>query len=55
MSKIRMGLVFGGRSEEHEISVMSARSVFNAADKEKYDIIPFAVSKKVTGLILTVR
>lgn len=46
MSKIRMGLVFGGRSEEHEISVMSARSVFGAADKEKYDIIPFAISKK---------
>lgn len=46
MSKLRLGLIFGGRSQEHEISIMSARSVYQAADKDKYDLIPFAISKK---------
>jgi D-alanine-D-alanine ligase len=46
LSKLRLGLIFGGRSQEHEISIMSARSVYQAADKDKYDLIPFAISKK---------
>lgn len=46
MSKLRVGLLFGGRSEEHEVSIMSARSVFTAADPEKYEIIPVAISKE---------
>lgn len=45
MSKLRVGLLFGGRSQEHEISIMSARSVFLMADRKKYEIIPFAISK----------
>ncbi len=46
MSKQRLGLVFGGRSEEHEVSVMSARSVLKAIDKSKYIIIPLAISRE---------
>lgn len=46
MSKLRIGLIFGGRSREHEISIMSARSVYNAVDPEKYEVIPYAISKK---------
>lgn len=46
MSKLRVGLLYGGRSQEHEISIMSARSVFTMADKSKYEIIPFAISKQ---------
>jgi len=46
MSKLRVGLLYGGRSQEHEISIMSARSVFTMADKNKYEIIPLAISKK---------
>jgi len=46
LSKLRVGLVFGGRSQEHEISILSARSVYQAADKDKYELIPFAISKK---------
>ncbi|AZO95081.1 D-alanine--D-alanine ligase family protein [Halocella sp. SP3-1] len=45
MSKLRVGLLFGGRSQEHEVSIMSARSVFSMLDKEKYAIIPFAITK----------
>ncbi len=35
--KIRVGLVFGGRSGEHEISLLSARSIFDALDRERYE------------------
>lgn len=41
-----MGVVFGGRSGEHEVSVRSARSVIEAADVEKYELIPVAISKE---------
>ncbi|MFP4661168.1 MAG: D-alanine--D-alanine ligase family protein [Halanaerobiales bacterium] len=46
MGKLRIGLIFGGRSKEHEISILSARSVYNMADKSKYDLIPFAITKE---------
>ncbi|MFC1477554.1 D-alanine--D-alanine ligase family protein [candidate division KSB1 bacterium] len=36
--KIRLGLIFGGRSSEHEVSVTSARSMMEVIDPEKYDI-----------------
>lgn len=39
MGKLRVGLVFGGRSGEHEVSLMSAESVLGALDKERYDIV----------------
>jgi D-alanine-D-alanine ligase len=44
-NKIRVGVVFGGRSGEHEISLRSARSVIEALDREKYDVVPIAISK----------
>ena len=45
MQKIRVGILFGGRSAEHEVSLVSAQSVINALDKSKYDIIPIGVTK----------
>jgi D-alanine-D-alanine ligase len=44
--KIRLGVIFGGRSGEHEVSVRSARSVIEAADEEKYEVIPIAITKE---------
>jgi D-alanine-D-alanine ligase len=44
--KIRVGVIFGGRSGEHEISLLSARSVMDAMDKEKYDIMPIGITKE---------
>ena len=44
--KIRVGVIFGGRSGEHEISLLSARSVMDAMDKEKYDIVPIGITKE---------
>lgn len=36
--KIRVGVIFGGRSAEHEVSLVSAKAVLNAIDPEKYDV-----------------
>jgi D-alanine-D-alanine ligase len=44
--KIRIGVIFGGRSGEHEVSVRSARSVIEAIDKSKYEVVPIAITKE---------
>jgi D-alanine-D-alanine ligase len=44
--KLRIGVIFGGRSGEHEVSVRSARSVIDAIDKAKYDVVPIAITKE---------
>jgi D-alanine-D-alanine ligase len=45
MSKLRIGILFGGRSGEHEVSLLSAASVLNAIDKEKYEVVPIGITK----------
>jgi D-alanine-D-alanine ligase len=45
MEKIRVGVLFGGRSGEHEVSLLSAASVLNAIDKDKYDVVPIGITK----------
>jgi D-alanine-D-alanine ligase len=44
--KIRLGVIYGGRSGEHEVSVRSARAVIEAVDPEKYEIIPVAITRE---------
>ena len=44
--KVRVGVIFGGRSGEHEVSLISARSVMNAIDKEKYEVVPIGITKE---------
>jgi len=44
--KLRIGVLFGGRSGEHEVSLLSAASVLNAIDRSKYDVVPIAISKE---------
>jgi len=46
MKKLRVGILFGGRSGEHEISLLSAASVFKAIDKEKFEVVPIGITKK---------
>lgn len=46
MKKIRVGLIFGGRSGEHEVSLASAASVMKAIDKEKYEVIPIGITRE---------
>jgi D-alanine-D-alanine ligase len=43
--KIRVGVLFGGRSGEHEVSLRSAASVMAALDKDKYEVLPIGISK----------
>ena len=45
MEKIRVGVLFGGRSGEHEVSLLSAASVLNAIDKDKYEVVPIGITK----------
>ncbi len=46
MNKLRVGILFGGRSGEHEVSLLSAASVFNAIDKNKYEVVPIGITKE---------
>jgi D-alanine-D-alanine ligase len=46
MKKLRVGILFGGRSGEHEISLLSAASVFDAIDKDKYEVVPVGITKE---------
>lgn len=46
MSKLRVGVVFGGRSGEHEVSLVSASSVIRALDKSKYDVVPIGITEE---------
>jgi len=45
MEKLRVGVLFGGRSGEHEVSLLSAASVLNAIDKDKYEVVPIGITK----------
>ncbi len=42
--RIRVGVIFGGRSVEHEVSLVSAASVINSLDKSKYEVIPIGIA-----------
>ena len=44
--KLRVGILFGGRSGEHEISLRSAASVLYAIDKKKYEVVPVGITKQ---------
>src|SRR5882724_8300451 len=45
MAKLRVGILFGGRSGEHEVSLLSAASVLKAIDKTKYEVVPIGITK----------
>ncbi|HEX7715052.1 MAG TPA: D-alanine--D-alanine ligase [Bacillota bacterium] len=49
-SKIKVGLIYGGRSGEHEVSVLSANAVLSAIDREKYEVYPIGITKEGTWL-----
>jgi D-alanine-D-alanine ligase len=51
MSKLRVGVVFGGRSGEHEVSLASAASVLAAIDRSRFDVVPIGVSRDGRWLV----
>ncbi|HEY1805190.1 MAG TPA: D-alanine--D-alanine ligase family protein [Terracidiphilus sp.] len=44
--KLRVGILFGGRSGEHEVSLLSAASVLGAIDRDKFDVAPIGITKE---------
>ena len=42
--KIRVGVIFGGRSAEHQVSLVSATSIINALDRRKYEVVPIGIT-----------
>ena len=44
--KLRVGVIFGGRSGEHEVSIRSARAIVEAIDRKKFDVVPIAITKE---------
>src|ERR1700683_1234800 len=53
MKRLRIGVLFGGRSGEHEVSLASAASVIRALDPEKYEAVPIGISKDGRWLVGT--
>ncbi len=59
MKKIRVGVIFGGRSGEHEVSLRSAESILRSIDPSKYEVVPIGIthegrwlsSKNAIGLL----
>ena len=46
MKKLRVGILFGGRSGEHEVSLLSAASVLKAIDRTKFEVLPIGITKQ---------
>jgi D-alanine-D-alanine ligase len=44
--KLRVGVIFGGRSGEHEVSIRSARAIVESIDQRKFEVVPIAISKE---------
>jgi D-alanine-D-alanine ligase len=44
--KLRVGVLFGGRSGEHEVSLLSAASILRAIDRKKFDVTPIGITKE---------
>ncbi len=44
--KLRIGILFGGRSGEHEVSLLSAASILKAIDRKKYEVVPIGITKQ---------
>jgi D-alanine-D-alanine ligase len=45
-NKLRVGVLFGGKSGEHEVSLLSAASILKAIDREKFDVVPIGITKE---------
>jgi len=44
--RLRVGILFGGRSGEHEVSLLSAASVLKSIDREKFEVVPIGITKE---------
>jgi D-alanine-D-alanine ligase len=51
MAKIRLAVLYGGRSAEHQVSVVSARSVMEALDPDRFEVVPIAITRDGVWLL----
>ena len=51
MSRIRLAVIYGGRSAEHQVSVVSARSVMEALDPDRFEVVPIAITRDGAWLL----
>ncbi|HEX2172981.1 MAG TPA: D-alanine--D-alanine ligase family protein [Dehalococcoidia bacterium] len=49
--RVRVGVIFGGRSGEHEVSLVSARTIMDALDPTRYEVVPIGIAKDGTWLL----
>ncbi|HEY6706504.1 MAG TPA: D-alanine--D-alanine ligase A, partial [Actinomycetota bacterium] len=50
-AKIRLAILYGGRSAEHQVSVVSARSVMEALDPARFEVVPIAITRDGAWLL----
>ena len=50
-NKIKLGVLYGGRSGEHEVSLMSARSVLSVIDRNKYEVVEIGITRQGQWLV----
>ena len=50
-NKIRVGIIFGGKSAEHEVSLQSAKNIIGAIDKDKYEVVTIGIDKNGRWLL----
>jgi D-alanine-D-alanine ligase len=51
MKKVRVGIIFGGRSGEHDVSLLSATSILQAIDRRKYNVVPIGITREGEWLV----
>src|SRR5207249_8634330 len=44
--RVRVGVIFGGRSVEHEVSLVSARAIMQALDPDRYEVVPIGITRQ---------
>lgn len=49
--KTRLGIIFGGKSGEHDVSLMSATSIINSVNKDKYDVVCIGITREGSWLL----
>jgi D-alanine-D-alanine ligase len=54
VERLRIALLFGGRSAEHDVSVLSAGNVFRALDPARYEVLPIGVTRSGTWLLCSI-
>lgn len=50
--KLSIGVIFGGRSLEHDLSVLTAIQAMDNIDKERYEVVPIYITKDLTFIVV---